>query len=62
MTDKPDKPDKPTPPVDYLALRSQLISAIRELERVMESSGTPVESVIVTRRERSNLTRRRKKR
>ena len=46
---------------DVIALRADLVGLIIQAERVLESSGVPVESVIVTRRERRvNLTRRRR--
>ena len=43
-----------------LALRSELISAIIQIERELESTGVPVKTAIVTRRERRHLTRRRR--
>lgn len=43
-----------------LALRSELISAIIQIERELESTGVPVKTAIVTRRERRSLTRRRR--
>jgi len=43
---------------EVLAIRADLISALANLERVLEANGVHVESAIITRRERRNLTRR----
>jgi len=43
---------------EVLAIRADLISALANLERVLEANGVYVESAIITRRERRNLTRR----
>lgn len=45
-----------------LAARADLISAILEIERLAEAQGKTVESVIITRQSRRNLTKRTRKR
>lgn len=45
---------------DVIALRSDMAGVIKQAERLLEAYGVSVESVIVTRRERRNLTRRRR--
>jgi hypothetical protein len=45
---------------EVIALRADLVGLIKQAERVLEAEGMTVESVIVTRRERRNLTRRRR--
>ena len=45
--------------VDLLALRADMARAILQTERALEANGTPVESIIITRRQRrARLTRR----
>ena len=48
--------------VDWWSVRAELIGAIKEVERIIEASGQPIESAIVTRQERRSLTRRIRKR
>lgn len=45
-----------------LALRAELINTIIQVEQVLESSGRPVQSAVITRKERRSLTQRDKRR
>ena len=47
---------------ELMALRADLIGAVAQLERVLESKGIIVESAVVTHRKRHNLTRGQAKR
>ena len=46
---------------EVIALRADLVSVIKQAERLLEAGGVSVESVVVTRRERRHLTRRTKR-
>ncbi len=55
MADSQPEPD--TNVSQLIALRSDLISTVREIERVLEAHGIDFETAVITRRQRRTLTR-----
>ena len=60
MTDPDPQPNGDTQRLT--GIHADLISALVQIERVMEARGILVESAVVTRRERRHLTRKARKR